>query len=112
MIPEDWITAGYRRFELCDRLLNKSADYGLQKRFDDAQGKKYFITVYVYDWSKYPQRHGERFGFMPTVNFNLGNDEPFYDITINGTFDIAQCEIEMERLWIHFGMPYYEEFDK
>lgn len=111
MIPEDWIKSGYRRFELCDNLLNKSADFGLQKRFDDEKGKRYFITVYVYDWEKYPQHIGERFGFMPTVNFALGNDKPFYDISMNGTFDIAECETKMERLWIHFGKPYYELFE-
>lgn len=107
MKPEDWLAAEYRSF---DTRNEKLSDFGLQKRFDDEKGKKYFITVYVYDWIKYPQHIGERFGFMPTVNFNLGGDNPFFDVSMNGTFDIAQCETEIERLWVYFGMPYYEEW--
>lgn len=111
MKPEDWIAAGYKRFEFSDRTLNKLADFGLQKRFDDEEGKKYFITVYVYDWSKYPQHHGDPFGFMPDVQFRLGNDAPTFDITMNGTFDIAIVEKEMKRLWEHFGKPYYDKWE-
>ena len=40
MKPEDWIEAGYKRFEFGDKKLNKRADFGLQKRVDDEQGKK------------------------------------------------------------------------
>lgn len=114
MNPEDWIAAGYRRFELHSEF-NKRADFGLQKRFDDEKGKKYFITVYVYDnktlpmWNEIKQ-HTKEYGFMPNVQFRIGNDDPFFDITIGGTFDIARCESEIERLWVHFGCPYYEEW--
>jgi hypothetical protein len=50
----------------------------------------------------------EPFGFMPDVQFLLGEGKPFFNIQIGGGFDIAAVEAEIERLWIHFGNPYYE----
>ena len=54
MTPDDWIAAGYKRYEVRNKQTNKLADFLLQKRFDDDVGKKYFITVYCYDRTKYP----------------------------------------------------------
>ena len=50
LVPEDWIAKGYKQFKSTIKPL---ADFGLQKRFDDENGKRYFITVWVYDNSAY-----------------------------------------------------------
>jgi len=85
---QDWLDRGYRRFEIADymRSINKNADFMLQKRFDDERGKKYYITVYCYDRSRYPEHAREylpEIGFMTDVQFQLGDHKPFFNITIN-----------------------------
>ena len=37
---QDWLDAGYKRY---GNYQYKSADFLLQKRFDDSEGKKYYI---------------------------------------------------------------------
>lgn len=113
MIPEDWTEAGYHRWETYRSQVHRLADFGLQKRFDDENGVRYFITVYVYDRSEYPYHdESNRWGFMPTVQFLLGDGLPFYNIDINGTFDINLVEREVERLWTYFNKPYYNLREK
>jgi len=46
LTPEDWEAQGYERFK---STIKPHVAFGLQKRFDDETGKKYFITVWVYD---------------------------------------------------------------
>lgn len=109
---KDWIDAGYKRFELTDRLLNKNADFGLQKSFRDEQGKKFYITVYVYDRDKYPNKYKvDRYGFMPTANFDLRDNQPFFNVDMNGTFTIEECEAWFERMFEFFGRPYYALYE-
>lgn len=103
MTPENWINAGYCRFESYGGLLNRNADFGLQKRFDDENGRKYFITVFVYG----KLDDTRQYVFMPTVNINLGYGKPSFNIDMHGIFNIAQVEEHIEKLWVHFGRPYY-----
>lgn len=110
----NWFSAGYKRFELADSPLNKSADFGLQKLFRDDTGKQYYITVYVYDRTRY---HGypwndafpEPYGFMPTAQFHINYESVFFNIEMNGKIDIAEMEVWFEGLWDLFGKPYYRK---
>ena len=115
---EDWIAAGYKKHS--PGVIDRHAAFLLQKRFDDEVGKKYFITVYVYDRDLYPDHvkehvaHIPRFGFMPTAHFSLGDNRPFFSIDMNGIesseVTIADVEQYFERFWNFFDRPYYEEF--
>ena len=114
---EEWIANGYRRYEVLHaKELHKLADFILQKRFDDEVGKKYFITVYCYDRSKYPQemsahiKNLPRYGYMPVVNFNLGDNMPFFNIEMNSVKSIDEVEDYFEGFWRHLKSPYYEEW--
>ena len=49
---QDFINRGYKRFE--NHAEFNHAAFGLQKRIDDEHGKKYFITVWAYEWTYYP----------------------------------------------------------
>ena len=109
----DWLSAGYKRFEL-RKPLTKSADFGLQKLFRDDTGKRYYITVYVYDRTRYPgypwqDAFPEPYGFMPTAQFNLVEHEAFFNVEMNGKIDIAEMEVWFELLWERFGNPYYSK---
>lgn len=117
---QEWIDHGYRRHEVSEnsRVINKLADFILQKRFDDEVGKKYFITVYCYDRSKYPTHAREhvkdlpRYGYMPTMHLALGDSRPFFTIEMNGIASIDEVESYMEKFWDFLNQPYYEKFDE
>ena len=110
LTPEDWIAKGYRKH---DQKL-KSADFLLQKLIDDEVGKRYYITVYVYDRSTYPHNipNLPRWGYMPEVQFRY-QDGSFANIDYNSFNTIEQTEKYFERLWIFFGkeVEYYDEYD-
>jgi len=111
---DDWIAAGYKRFELNESPLNKSADFGLQKLFRDDIGKRYYITVYVYDRTRYPgypwhDAIPEPYGFMPTAQFHIKEESAFFNVEMNGKIDIAEMEVWFEGLWNLFGKPYYRK---
>ena len=121
MTPDDWIAAGYRRHEIRNKEMNKLADFLLQKRFDDDEGKKYFITVYRYDSTKYPESYIRFFetkpiAYMPTAHFVLGDNLPHFNIEMNGiesmTGGIKAVEDWFEVLWKVFRQPYYEKWEK
>ena len=113
---QEWLDRGYRRYEVDDRQseIYKRASFMLQKRFDDTRGKRYFITVYCYDRTKYPkyaQVNLPEIGFMPSANFNLGDDKPFFNVQMNDIENIDQVEEYFERFWNMLEKPYYEEFE-
>lgn len=116
MEVQEWIDRGYRRYEVPEnsREFNKLADFILQKRFDDEVGKKYYITVYCYDRSKYPDHALEhvkdlpRYGYMPTVHLALRDNQPFFGIEMNGITSIDEVESYMEKFWLMLNKPYYE----
>ena len=121
MTLDDWLSAGYKRFEMNNSPINKSADFGMQKLFSDDTGKRYYITVYVYDRSRYPgypwgKDDEPQYGFMPTTHYTVGKDDeynyPFFNLEMNGTFTIAEAEAWFEKAWEMFGKPYYSEWDK
>lgn len=114
---DDWLSAGYKRFEFSkEGDIFKSADFGLQKLFRDDTGKRYYITVYVYDRTRYPgypwnEALPAPYGFMPTAQFNLilGEHRVFFNVEMNGKIDIAEMEVWYELLWEMYGKPYYSK---
>lgn len=119
MTPDDWIAAGYKRFDVPNKEMNKLADFLLQKRFDDDEGKKYFITVYCYDRTKYPEPYRSHvgintIGYMPTAHFALGDNLPHFNIEMNSIETlhggIKAVEDWFEVLWKVFRQPYYEKW--
>jgi len=101
MNPTDWLNAGYKRYEIpANSVMYNLVDFILQKSIKD-----YCITVYVYDRSKYqdyPEAYTEQYGFMPTAHYSLGEDAPFFEVTMNGTFTVEECETGFEKLWNAF----------
>lgn len=110
--PEDWIAAGYRSYPATGR---RSEDQVLQKLVGDHRGRRYYITVYVYDRSRYMQHLGPdaqlgmpRWAFMPEVQFQGRDGAPTFDITMNGDFSIVDVDVYYEQFWRQLGCPYYE----
>lgn len=112
---EDWFDAGYTLCEIKNRDFSKLADFLLQKKFTDEEGIRYYITVYTYDRTKvqsYYHNNAEtierdgRYGYMPHVQFNLGNDKPFFEITMNAINSIREVEVYYEDFWCTLLKPY------
>lgn len=57
--------AGYRKFVQPSETI-KNAEFGMQKRIADESGTRYFITVFVYNFSQWSAQN-ERFKTNPLV---------------------------------------------
>ena len=113
LTPEQWIASGYKKFKLSP-VLDKLADYGLQKLFSNIMGKKYYLTVYVYEnFNKdyYTKYNGAilPYSFSPEVQFDPKGKMTFnaqFIMSVNTT--IEDVEKQVRELWISVGSPYYE----
>lgn len=112
--PEDWISAGYKRFSHVSHV-RSYASFGLQKLFSDDKGKRYYLTVFVYDNRKYERNTYMQmpdYTFEPDLQFTF-DDKPTINISMGLTgsnWSIAGVEQQVEELWAVVGMPYYESF--
>lgn len=111
---DDWINAGYKRF---NQATMNNSDYLVQKLFADDKGKRYYLTVYVYEHfnKEYYSRllpGISKFSFTPDVQFQQG-DKPTVDIKLILSKDhtIKDVEQQIEVLWESLGKPYYELYD-
>ena len=69
--PEDWEAKGYKRFSNTHRILGDYCSFGLQKLVSDEIGKKYYITVKVYDNSDLVERgqNISSWSYSPSLQF-------------------------------------------
>jgi hypothetical protein len=112
-----FLDAGYRRYSVSESARNayKMADFLLQKRFDDEYGKRYYISVYAYDWRKHRGVHINLpdFSFAPDVQFRESEfSKCTFDISMitDESTTVEQIEDHYEKLWNFFGKPYYESW--
>jgi len=113
LTTQNWIDAGYRRYD--GQNLN-NADFLLQKRFDDSQGKKYYLDAWAWDNTKYDFYRNNPalspMSYQPEVQ--LQREE---DMTLNVTFimnensTIQDVEQQAEKLWVFLGKPYYSKWE-
>jgi hypothetical protein len=101
MTPEDWLEAGYNRYE----SPHNNADFLLQKCImDDSGRKRYYIDTYVYDWSKYPNHpHPHKWGFAPEMHITRGETDSvtgaIIQLNLAPTATVADVEYAMEKFW-------------
>lgn len=117
--PEDWEAKGYKRFSNTHRILGDYCSFGLQKRFDDEVGKRYFITVWVYDNTAYMDKYEgwSRWSFQPEVQFNTTLENTF-DVTLHhknnekwGVTPVDQVEAFFLKMWKDMDCDYYEKWE-
>ena len=116
LTPEDWIAQGYKKFT---SNFKPHATFGLQKRFDDEVGKRYFINVWVYDNTTYMDRYEgwSHWSFQPEVQFNTTLENTF-DVTLHhknnekwGVTPIEQVEEFFNVMWNITKCGYYEKWE-
>ena len=110
--PQDWLNAGYTKHGV-STIVDDTADYMLQKLFKDAKGKRYYLSVFVYEnfnkpyFKTYPQLH--RYSYMPDVQFLRENSFGFnVQLLLPEQAGIAEIEHQIEQVWKAVGEPYYE----
>jgi hypothetical protein len=104
---QDFIDAGYKKFH---QTFHNNADFGLQKLIHDEKGKRYYITVFVYDWTKYPQfQHIHPFGFQPEVQFKLPSGI-YLDVSqlVNNDTTVKQIEYTFAEIFEKMRCDYYD----
>jgi len=117
LIVQDWIDQGYKKFH---STFKEYSDYGLQKLIKDEVGKKYFITVWVYENSKkgYFREGMQPTSFSPEVQFRMykKDDEELPTVNMDFIMDknstIQQIEDMIEGYWQYSNNPYYEVYYK
>ena len=106
---KDFTDSGYKQFPRSG--LNNS-DFGLQKLISDDLGKRYDITVWVYDWAKYEKYNlPYSISFAPDVQLKLQNDMHFnVEMLLNPDSTIADIESFYNDMWEKFNCQYYERW--
>lgn len=106
---ESLLAAGYKRFTQSN--LWQFTNVGWQKRFDDAKGKKYFITIAEYDNSQYPDLYElrGRYSFQPETQFEANGVT--FDVQMHSPKSIEEMQAFFENMWYSLGCDYYEIFD-
>jgi len=92
----------------------------LQKLIQDEVGKKYYISVWVYENSKrsYFVEGMQAISFAPDVQFRMHKEDEVELPTVNMEFimdnssTIQEVEGMIERYWKCSGKPYYEVYYK
>lgn len=110
--PNDFIKAGYKRFELSSfDKSNTLADHAMQKRIDDEKGIKYYITVYVYDYRD-KGLEGKEYGFAPKVQFR-SEEKPTVntELIIDNRTSIEEIEATFEVLFSATKAEYCSYYD-
>lgn len=110
---DEWIKAGYKRFEQV-KYHKQYASFGLQKLISDSKGKKYYITVFVYDNKALKQRHPDittdDFSYQPEVKFCSDLLTHNLELSVHKGATIKHVEQAIEDLWLMLGKPYYEQY--
>jgi hypothetical protein len=55
---------------------------------------------------------GDPFGYMVSVQFDLRDGKPFFNIEMNAVKGIDDVEAAYEGFWNHLGRPYYEIWEE
>ena len=104
LTDQDFIDNGYKRFT--QQFLN-NADYGLQKLIKDDKGKRYYITVYAFDFSKYDFE--QKTGYQPEVQFKT-QDGIYLQVSmiLHKDSTVEQIELHYRNLFDKMQIEYYE----
>lgn len=106
---QDWLSAGYLRY---NQKTHNSADFIVQKPVQDEEGKRYYITVSVYE--HFNKDYFERnpglvpISFAPEVQFQM-EDKPTVNVSLilNKWSTIEAVEKQFDEMWKALGKPYY-----
>lgn len=101
------MSKGYREYK---PISIDHCDKRYQKRFDDEVGKKYYIDIEMYDFSKYGKTNNP-IQYQPEINLNQENGIGSIRITFWND-DIDEIEKWCENYWQSGDWDYYEKWSE
>jgi len=108
-MDKNLLEKGYLEFEP-SKIDSDFVETCFQKRFDDDQGKKYFITIKKINFSAIFPEDFPKYKY----EFNVQLYQKYTHYPINLTFfdgwDVEQVEKYMEKIWNSEEYDYYELF--
>lgn len=105
------IAAGYIPFK--QKHLRSYTDNFYQKLVADVVGKKYYITVAVYDNRQYQDRlpQLEDLSYRPFVQFTDYNGLVF-DVEIHSPKSVEEIDQFCDKIWCSLVCSYYEQYER
>lgn len=110
VLNDEYFTSrGYKIYEK-SRFDSPNVEYLFQKRFDDSVGKKYFITVYKWDWTWCKDRMGnsplKTYEYQVQLYKKGAHDA--VDIDCHSSWSLPDVEGFIENLFQTGWFDYYE----
>jgi hypothetical protein len=103
----------YKQFINDSKTAIGSYTCSYQKRFDDSDGIRYFITVNVYN--PFYTSNPENIHFEATCNFNgMSNKIATFDVLyfVKTGATLEEMESFFNNMWVNMKCDYYEIFEK
>jgi len=107
---------GYKAFKGSSVMHENAMSTAYQKRVRDITGRtKYFITLYCYDYTRYPNFLCA-YGVTTTFSFDTRTVEPeikkpiLWGELYFSSFE--EVELMVENLWVAYGSHYYDYEDE
>lgn len=82
-----------------------------QKRFDDETGKKYFITVKRWDFSKFPNARGLKPSLEYETQLYKKGSHDAVNLSFFDSWNVEDVEEHVEWMFSSGRFDYYEEWD-
>jgi hypothetical protein len=104
---QPFLDAGFKKFPKND-ITAQYAEFGLQKRIRNDKGTKYFVTLFVYDFSKipnYPNPEKVSFNLDFQIESKLLDKTIDIDVTVKSPEDALETA---KTLWLSLKGEYYE----
>lgn len=103
------LSAGYKTFK---SSIRSQATQGFQKRFDDDNGLKYYVTIWEYSNSEYKDQYAKGtlpdFSYAPDVQFERKGVVFNVEVLLSQFNELEEVEAFVEELWVKMGCDYYE----
>ena len=110
MTDQDILDRGYKEYKPTP-FHNSGIVKCFQKRFDDGTGKKYFIDIHKWDFSRYTDIP-DPYPYEYHMQMYAGEDRDAIDITFHSSWKIENVEAYVEKMFQVMEMEYYEKWDE
>lgn len=116
LTDEYFINRGYNKYDKTP-LDTESVMYNFQKRFNDENGKKYFIDIHKFDnsWTKEKyanQSWYKSYSYEYSCQLYKKDTHDALDIDFHSSWTIEQVEEFVEKLFQSGELDYYERWNE
>ena len=110
MTDQDILARGYKEYPPTP-FHNSGIVKCFQKRFDDDNGKKYFIDIHKWDFSGYTDVP-DPYPYEYSIQMYKGEDRNAVDLMFHSSWKVEDVEAFVEKMFHEMGMEYYEKWNE